>query len=147
MQKSRIAVVIISILLLLSLASVQAADLSPQMKQAQEALAKHAVGKTEPMSIAMRVNKKADTCEGVVLGFDWNRAYTDTGVTAEEHSPQGGQSNPMFWISRVRMSRNLAEMPKEKLLGYIVELKRFSGKAAVADKVAAGDPYLIASQQ
>ncbi len=94
-----------------------------------------------PATIAMRVNKKADSCEGIVLGFDWTKAYADTGIKAEEHSPPGGPDNPMFWISRVIMSWKMAQMSLEKQFGYVVEVKRFSGKTGLAEEIAAGDPY------
>jgi formylmethanofuran dehydrogenase subunit E-like metal-binding protein len=111
------------------------------MAMSGESLAKYAKGGVQPSIVAMRVNKKSDNCEGKVLGFDWNKAYADTGVKADEISPQGGQANPMFWVARAKMSRELASLPKEKLIGYIVELKQFSGKAGLAAKVAGGDPY------
>jgi hypothetical protein len=95
------------------------------------------------MTIAMRVNRKSDICEGTVFGFDWNKAYRDTGVRAEDIAPPGGSSDPMFWISRVKMSQELARLPREDLLGYVVELKRFSGKARLADEIASGDPYTL----
>jgi len=106
-----------------------------------ESMAKYAIGGVEPSIIAMRVNRKADKCEGRVLGFDWNRAYEDTGVKAEELAPKAGPNNPMFWIARAKMSREMVRLPSEKQLGYIAELKSFSGKAALADRVAGGDPY------
>ncbi len=112
-----------------------------------EALAKYSSGKVQPSIVAMRVNRKSDTCKGMVLGFDWEKAYADTGVKAEEMAPQGGPGNPMFWIARVKMSRELARMPSEKLLGYIAELKNFSGKADLADKVSGGDPYALVWNQ
>jgi len=108
-----------------------------------EALAKYSSDKVQPSLIAMQVNRKSDTCKGLVLGFDWNKAYEDSGVKAEEMAPQGGPSNPMFWIARVKMSRELARMQKQKLLTYVSELKQFSGKASLADKVAGGDPYAV----
>jgi len=108
-----------------------------------EALAKYSSDKVQPSLIAMQVNRKSDTCKGLVLGFDWNKAYEDSGVKAEEMAPQGGPSNPMFWIARVKMSRELARMQKQKLLTYVSELKQFSGKASLPDKVAGGDPYAV----
>lgn len=98
---------------------------------------------TAPALIAMRVNKKSDRCEGLVLGLNWQQAYQDTGVKAEEHAPPGGPQNPLFWISRVKMSWKLAGMPLEKKMAYLEEVKRFSGKAGLAHQVAAGDPYLV----
>ena len=106
-------------------------------------LARYAKDKVQPMTIAMRVNRKADTCEGIVFGFDWSKVYRDTGVRAEEIAPPGGSSDPMFWIARVKASRGLARLSREQSLGYIVELKRFSGKASLADEIAGGDPYAL----
>lgn len=108
-----------------------------------KSLEKYAKGGVPPSIVAMRVNRKSDTCEGRVLGFDWEKAYADTGVRAEEIAPQGGQGNPMFWVARAKMSRELARLPKDKLLGYIADLKPFSGNAALAEKVAGGDPYAV----
>lgn len=104
-------------------------------------LQKYAKAGVQPSLVAMRVNNKSDTCDGRVLGFDWNRAYQDAGVKPGEMSPKGGPANPVFWIARVKMSRELARLPRDKLLGYIVELKSFAGTAKLADKVAGGDPY------
>jgi formylmethanofuran dehydrogenase subunit E-like metal-binding protein len=105
--------------------------------------AKYEKDKVKPMTIVMRVNRKTDLCEGIVFGFDWNKAYADTHVKADEMTPQGGPGNPMFWIARVKMSRELARLPRERLLGYIVELKRFTGNARLADEIAGGDPYAL----
>jgi formylmethanofuran dehydrogenase subunit E-like metal-binding protein len=104
-------------------------------------LAKYERDKVQPMTVAMRVNRKSDTCEGIVFGFDWNKVYRDTGVRAEEIAPPGGSSNPMFWIARVKASRGLARLSREQLLGYVIELKKFSGKASFADEIGGGDPY------
>jgi formylmethanofuran dehydrogenase subunit E-like metal-binding protein len=113
------------------------------MYLAPKLLAKYEKDKVQPVTIAMRVNRKADLCEGIVFGFDWNKAYADTHVKADEITPQGGPGNPMFWIARVKMSRELARLPRERLLGYIVELKRFTGNARLADEIASGDPYAL----
>lgn len=108
-----------------------------------ETLAKYASNGTQPSIIAMRVNNKTDVCDGKVMGFDWNKVYVDTGVKAEEMRPKGGPSNPMFWIARVKMSKELARMPDQQLFSYMVELKSFAGKAELAAKVTSGDPYAI----
>ncbi len=105
------------------------------------ALAKYAKGGVQPVLVAMRVNKKSDKCDGKILGFDWDKAYADTDVKAEEMAPKGGPNNPVFWVSRVKMSREMAHLSKDKLIAYIVELKSFSGKADLSDRVAGGDPY------
>lgn len=103
--------------------------------------AKYEKDKVRPVTIGMRVNRKNDVCEAVVFGFDWHKAYADTQVKAEEMAPPGGRDNPMFWVARAKMSRELVRIPREKLLGYIVELKRHTGKASLADEIAGGDPY------
>jgi len=113
------------------------------MAAGKKTLAKYASGGVEPSMVAMRVNKKADVCQGMVLGFDWKKAWKDTGVKAEEMAPEDGPRNPIFWIARVKMSRGLACLPEKQLLAYVVELKSFSGKANLADKVAGGDPYAV----
>lgn len=82
----------------------------------------------------MCVNNKSDTCDGRVLEFDWNKAFQDTGLKPDELSPKGGPANPVFWIARVKMSRELARLPMDKHLTYIVELKSFTGKAKLATK-------------
>jgi len=112
-----------------------------------ETLAKYSSGNVQPAIIAMRVNRKNDTCKGVVIGFDWDKANADAGVKDEDLSPQGGPDNPMPWISRVKMSRELARLPSEKLMGYVLELKSFSGKANLVDRVAGGDPYALVWNQ
>ncbi len=94
-----------------------------------------------PALIAMRVNQGSDTCEGVVLGMNWKQAYEDTSVKPEEHAPPEGPKNPVFWTSRVIMSKKLAAMPLEKQMAYLQEVQRFSGKAGLAKQVAAGDPF------
>lgn len=105
--------------------------------------AKYEKDKVTPMTIVMRVNRKTDVCEGIVFGFDWNKAYADTHVKADEITPEGGPGNPMFWIARVKMSRELARLPRESLFGYLVELKKFGGNARLADEVASGNPYAL----
>ena len=107
-------------------------------------LQEYASGGVAPMTVAMRVNRKKDECNGLVLGFDWRQAYKATGVGADEMAPKGGPGNPMFWVARAKMSRELAAMPPEKLLGMIVELKSFSGPAKLADQISGGDPYAVA---
>ena len=114
------------------------------MAISNQSLKKYAKGGIPPWIVAMRVNMKSDTCEGRVLGFDWNKAYGKTGVKAEEMAPPGGPQNPMFWVARAKISRILARLPMDELLGYVVELHQFSGKASLADQVAGGDPYAVA---
>lgn len=113
------------------------------MSIGEELLVKYAQGSVQPFVVAMKVNRKADTCEGIVLGFDWDRVLVDTGVKREHFYSKGGPDDPWFWVSRVKASVELAKMSKEKLLGYAVELKRFSGKSAMVEKVASGDPYSV----
>lgn len=111
-----------------------------------KAAAKYMGGKFGPLAIAMRVNKKKDKCEGLVLGFDWGGVRDACGVKAEEMAPKGGKSDPMFFISRVKMSVAMATMPMEKKLNYISAVRKFSGPASLAKKVAlgGGDPYAAA---
>ena len=112
-----------------------------------KSLAKYARDGVQPSIIAMRVNRKSDTCNGRILGFDWNKAYADTGVKANEIAPPGGPGNPMFYVARAKMSRELARLSRDMLITYIVELNSFSGKAGLADEVAGGDPYAVIWKQ
>ncbi|MDD3311519.1 FmdE family protein [Pseudodesulfovibrio sp.] len=99
-----------------------------------------------PTLIAMRVNKKKDVCDGVFLGFDWDKSESFTGVSNADRTPPGGKKNPLFFISRVKMSWKLAQMPLRDKLACIKDLRRFSGPAALADNVASAgaDPYAAA---
>jgi hypothetical protein len=108
-----------------------------------KSLGEYCKGRIKPATIAMRVNKKADRCQGVVLGFDWAKAYAETGVKAEEMAAERGPADPMFWIARVKISCGLACLSKPQLLEYIVELKSFSGEASPADRIAGGNPYAV----
>ena len=110
-------------------------------------LKEYSQGGIRPITVAMRVNQKEDACEGKVLGFDWGKAFKVTGVKPDELSPEGGKADPMFWIARVKMSRELAHMPKAELVGLIAELKSFSGPAALADQISGGNPYATAFKQ
>ena len=107
-------------------------------------LEEYASSGVKPMTVAMRINPKKDECTGLVLGFDWNKAFEATGVKPGELAPKGGKSDPMFWVARVKMSRELARLPMEQLNGMIVEMKSFSGPAALADQIGSGDPYIMA---
>lgn len=107
---------------------------------------KHAKDGVAPTLIAMRVNKGKDTCEGVFIGFDWAKSGSFTGVTGADLTPPGGRNNPLFFISRVKMSWKLAQVDMKDKLACVKDLGRFSGPAALAGKVAGADadPYAIA---
>ncbi len=109
----------------------------------KDLLAKYSKGSVQPFIVAMKVNRELDACDGIVLGFDWEKMMTDTSIKREHLYAKEGPKDPWYWISRVKASVELAKMPKEKLLGYAVELKRFSGKADLADKMASSDPYAV----
>lgn len=95
--------------------------------------------------IAMRVNKKSGSCEGVVLGVDWKSLFADTGMDYRDFSPPGGKANPVYLTSRVKLSVKMASISAEKKLTYIKEIKNFFGQAALAQKLAmeGTDPYAI----
>ncbi len=101
-----------------------------------------------PLIIAMRVNAKKDLCDGVVLGIDWNQLGASTGVSAADLSPEGGKSNPLFYIARAKMSWKLAQMPMKDKMVCIADQRRFSGPASLAGKVinAGADPYAVLPQ-
>ncbi len=107
-------------------------------KQMQE---KYAVGGIKPSAVVLRVNKKNDVCDALALGIDSARLYADMKLREADLSPPGGQENPLFHIARVRASRELCQMPRGKRIGYVVELKKISGKASLAEKITANDPY------
>jgi hypothetical protein len=81
-------------------------------------LEEYASSGVKPMTVAMRINPKKDECTGLVLGFDWSKAFEATGVKPGELSPRDGKSDPMFWVARVKMSREMARLPMEQLKGY-----------------------------
>ena len=98
-----------------------------------------------PFLIAMRVNAKKDVCEGMVLALDWSKLGSATGVSPKDLSPKGGKSNPLFYISRAKMSFQLVQMDMKDKLVCIVEQARFSGPAKLMSKVinAGADPYAV----
>ena len=104
-------------------------------------LKKYAKNDVAPITVAMRVDYKKNKCDALVLGFDWNKAYGLTGVKADEMAPKGGRKNPMFWIARAKMSRELAKLPPEKQASLVTPLKSISGPAGMAAKITAGDPF------
>ncbi len=84
---------------------------------------------------------------GIILGMNWKQAYQDTGVSPEDHAPPEGPKNPVLWTSRIIMSKKLAAMPLEKQMAYLQVVQRFSGKADLANQVAAGNPYQATMQK
>ncbi len=106
----------------------------------EKELEKYAQNGVVPMLVAMRVNNENDRCEGVVLGFDWDKAFAATGVIKDEFLSKDG---PLSKISGTKMAWRLCGAPVEKNLSYIVELKSFSGTAALANMAAKGDPYAV----
>ncbi len=113
---------------------------------APNAAAKQARDGVAPTLIAMRVNKKKDVCDGIFIGFDWDKSQSFTGVSNADRTPPGGKKNPLFFISRAKMSWKLVQMEMDDKLACIKDLGRFSGPAALADKVASAgaDPYTTA---
>lgn len=103
-------------------------------------LEKYAQNGVAPIMMALRVNKKNDRCDGVVLGFDWDKVFAATGVSKDEFNAPNG---PLPMISRAKISWKLVGAPLETNLSYIVELKRFLGKASLANMAVKGDPYAV----
>ncbi|WP_419788314.1 FmdE family protein [Pseudodesulfovibrio sp.] len=110
---------------------------------AAKAVAKDGVA---PTLIAMRVNQNKNVCDGLFIGFDWDKSQAFTGVTSADMNPKGGKNNPLFFISRVKMSWKLVQMDMDAKLACIKELGKFSGQASLAKKIAAAgaDPYKAA---
>ncbi len=98
-----------------------------------------------PILIAMRVNAKKDVCEGMVLGLDWSKLGSATGVSQKDLSPKGGSSNPLFYITRTKMSWKLVQMDMKDKMVCIMDQGRFSGPASLMGKVvnAGADPYSV----
>ena len=63
----------------------------------------------------------------------------------QDFDPPGGKSNPIFFISRAKLSIKMASMKMEEKLKYVKELKTFFGQAVLANKIAkeGTDPYAI----
>jgi len=97
------------------------------------------------VTIAMRVNKKGNSCEGVVLGLDWKGLLKDAGLSAQEFSPKGGKSNPMYFISRTKLSLHMATMPMSKKMAHVKELRTFFGQSSLVQMLSkdGADPYTI----
>jgi len=113
-----------------------------------KAAKKRAKDGVAPTIIALRVNSKKDVCDGLVIGFDWNKSYAATGVSDADRNPPGGKTNPLFYISRAVMSWKLAQMSMDEKLACIKDLGRFSGPAGLAKKIenAGADPYAAIPQ-
>ncbi len=97
------------------------------------------------LAIVIKVNQKADVCEGAIIAMDWKGLYSDLGMDPKTLSPKGGKKNPLFHIVRTDLSLKMLEMPMADRLKYIKEIKRFTGKASLAKKLAqAGtNPYAV----
>jgi len=96
-----------------------------------------------PYLVAMVVDNGEDKTTGKVLGLDWDLIHRDTGVSQDELRPEEGPGDPIFWVARTKMSRELARIPMDKLQKYIVEMESFSGDAQTAAKITSADPYSV----
>ncbi|WP_319469766.1 FmdE family protein [uncultured Pseudodesulfovibrio sp.] len=98
-----------------------------------------------PIIIAMRVNAKMNVCDGVVIGLDWSKLGSATGVSKGDLSPEGGKSNPLFYIARAKMSRSLVRMSMKDKMACIADQRRFSGPASLVATItdAGADPYAV----
>ncbi|MDL1975118.1 MAG: FmdE family protein [Deltaproteobacteria bacterium] len=97
------------------------------------------------LAIAMRVSKNSNSCEGVVIGFDWKSLFRDTGVNHRDFAPPGGKSNPAYFVSRATASIKLASMNMDDKLKYVRDIKKFFGQAAIAQKITSEgtEPYAV----
>ncbi|MFH1113160.1 MAG: hypothetical protein V1792_04495 [Pseudomonadota bacterium] len=98
-----------------------------------------------PCIVALKVNRSKDLCQGVVLGFSRKRVMDDLGVREADLNPKGGDNNPVFCIARIRGCMQMAKLKTEDQVKWIVEIRRFSGAASLAESVcnAGGDPYAV----
>lgn len=111
----------------------------------KEQLAKYRTNGAVPSIIAVKVNKKRGTCEGVVLGHSWGEIMQDLGTDVADFSPKGGPSNPVFFLTRAKACRKMAQIKLDDKMKWLKELRRFSGDSTLANKIcnAGGDPYAV----
>lgn len=111
----------------------------------KEQLSKYSAKGAMPCIVALQVNRAKDTCRGMVLGFSRKQVMDHLGVRESDLNPQGGDSNPVFCIARIKGSMQMAKTPPADQMKWIVEMKQFAGKAALAQRVcnAGADPYAI----
>ena len=98
-----------------------------------------------PCVTALKVNKEKNECKGIVLGFSPKQIMGELGVSMADLNAPGGESNPLYYISRIKASLKLAKMKPEDQLKWIKEFRSFSGDAKLAHRIcnAGGDPYAI----
>ncbi len=97
----------------------------------------------KPVIIAMRVNTEKNKTDGVIIGFDFDRISDKTGVRTADLKPAGGPANPLFYISRVKVSWKMAQMPMKDKMPCLEVIKRFNRPAKTAAEVqnAKANPY------
>lgn len=110
-----------------------------------QTLARYEENGAVPSVIVLKVNKRKNTCKGMVIGFSWKRILNDLGLRMADFAPKGGMSNPVFFITRVKASWKMAQMKPEDKMKWLIPMKTFSGEAKLAQKVcnAGGDPYAV----
>jgi len=93
--------------------------------------------------IAMRLNKALNSCEGLLLGFDWKKLFEDTKTDYSQFAPPQGKKDPLYFISRASLSLKLASMKLQNKLKYVKVLKSFMVPASLSLKWAGShaDPY------
>lgn len=96
-----------------------------------------------PACIFLRINAKKDTCSGSIFMFDFEKAASLAGLRYTDLRPEGGPSNPMFFISRVKIGMALARLTAEEKVALVSVVKSFSGTAGLAARIqgANADPY------
>lgn len=111
----------------------------------KEQLDKYKTKGAMPCVVALKVNKAKDTCRGVVLGFSPKQVMDYLGVRLADLTAEDGGQNPVFCIARIKGSMQMAKTKPEEQMKWVVELRRFSGKAELAKKIcnAGADPYAI----
>ena len=111
----------------------------------KEQLSKYKEGAAVPCVIALKVNKKKDTCRGVVFGFSWKQIMDDLGLSMADFAPKKGPADPVFFVTRVKACSKMAQIKLEDKMKWLVKMKTFSGDASLASAVchANGDPYAV----
>jgi len=62
-----------------------------------------------------------------VLGVDWKSILSDAGQNYQDFAPPGRKANPVYFISRAKLSVKMASISMDKKLIYTSEVMAFRG--------------------
>jgi formylmethanofuran dehydrogenase subunit E-like metal-binding protein len=108
-------------------------------------LSSYITGSVVTFATVIRVNPVKDCSHGVILGFDLNRVCRDARVDSASFFPVGLKANPLFGFARTKVAYFLAGLNRDQQLNYLSEIKKFAGKASLAQQItnSAGNPYKV----